>query len=173
MPATLGRHREKPMKASPLLLLLLAGLLAGCVSQGPFPSLAPRPAEREDWSEEPVRAVPAVADDPALRGRLAALLDEARAGRRDFDADLAAAERASARAGAEGSDSWIEAQQAISRLEAAMARSGEALAALHQLRLDREARPASAADRAALDSAIEEAEAIAARERERIARLSR
>lgn len=158
------------MKALPSLLAIL---LAGCVSQGPFPSLAPRPAEREDWTEEPVRTAPAVADDPALRTRIAALLEEARAGRRDFDADFGAAERAAARAGPEGSDSWIEAQQAVSRIEAAMARSGEALAALHQLRLESEARPASAADRAALDAAITEAEAIAAGERERIDRLSR
>ncbi|HEV2817560.1 MAG TPA: hypothetical protein VGW40_10135 [Allosphingosinicella sp.] len=154
-------------------LILLTLLLAGCVSQGPFPSLAPRLAEREDWTEEPVRAAPVVADDPALRERIAALRGEAQAGWRDFEADFPAAERASARAGQEGSDSWIEAQQAISRVEAAMARSGEAVAALHQLRLERQARPASTTDLAALDAAIEAAEAVVARERQGIDRLSR
>jgi hypothetical protein len=152
---------------------LAAALLAGCVSQGPFPSLAPRPAESEDWTGEPARAAPAVADDPALRARIAALLDEARAGARDFDADFGPAERAAAQAGAEGSDSWIEAQQAISRLEAAGARTGEALAGLHQLRLEREGRPTSAADLAASDAAIAAAEAIAARQQRRTDRLSR
>jgi hypothetical protein len=158
------------MKALPILL---AALAAGCVSQGPFPSLAPRPAESEDWTEEPVRAAPAVADDPALRARLATLLDEARAGAREFDADFGPAERAAAPAGGEGSDSWIEAQQAISRLEAAQARTGEALADLHQLRLEREGQPTSAADLAAFDAAIAAAEAIAARHQQRIDRLSR
>ena len=158
------------MKALPILL---AALLAGCVSQGPFPSLAPRPAESEDWSEEPVRAAPAVADDPALRARIAALLDEARAGARDFDADFGPAERAAARAGPEGTDSWIEAQQAISRLDTARGRTGEALAELHGLRLEREGRPTSAADLAALDAAIVAAEAITARQQQRTDRLSR
>ena len=152
------------MNARPLLLALV---LAGCVSQGPFPSLAPRPAESEDWTEEPVRTAPAVADDPALRARAAALLDEARAGLRDFDADFGAAERAAAQAGSEGSDSWIEAQQAISRLDVARGRTGEALAGLHQLRLDREGQPTSAGDLAALDAAI------AARQGQRTDRLSR
>jgi hypothetical protein len=148
-------------------------LLTGCVSQGPFPSLAPRPAESEDWTEEPVRAAPAVADDPALRARVAELLAEARAGARESDADLGSAERAAAHAGAQGSDSWIEAQQAISRLEAAQARTGEALTELHQLRLARAGQPTSPADLAALDAAIAEAEAIAARQQQRIDRLSR
>jgi hypothetical protein len=159
------------MKAYPLLL---AALLAGCVSQGPFPSLAPRPAEREDWTGEPARPAPAaVADDPALRTRLAALLGEAREGARGFAADLDEAERAAARAGPEGSESWIEAQQAIARLETAQARTGEALAELHRLRLERETRPASAADLAALDAAVTEAEAIAARLQQQLDRISR
>src|SRR3954467_4490793 len=102
----------------PALAALAAALLAGCVSQGPFPSLAPRPAEQEDWSEEPVHAAPVVADDASLRARIAALLTQAHDGERAFDADLPAAERAAAHVGAEGSDSWIEAQQAISRLQA-------------------------------------------------------
>ena len=157
------------MKASPLLL---ATLLAGCVSQGPFPSLAPRPAEREDWTAEPVRTAPAAADDPALRRRLAALREEARAGERDFAADFPAAERAAARAGAEGSDSWIEAQQAISRVEAAMGRTGAALAELHQLGLERASQAMSAGDLAMLGAVTDEAEALAARQKQRIDRLS-
>jgi hypothetical protein len=156
--------------AFPALAVLL---LAGCVSQGPFPSLAPRAAELEDWSEEPLRAAPEVADDPALRARLSALLGEAKAGGRDFEADAPAAERAAARAGAEGSDSWLEAQQAISRLEAARGRTGAALADLHQLSLERAAMPTSDADQAILKSAIEEAEALAGRQQERIDRISR
>jgi len=157
------------MKAPPLLLALV---LAGCVSQGPFPSLALRPAEREDWTEAPVRTAPAVADDPALRQRIAALRDEAQAGERDFAADLPAAERAAARAGPEGSDSWIEAQQAISRVEAARGRTGAALAELHQLQLERSSRPTSAGDSTLLEAATDSVEALADRQRQRIDRLN-
>ena len=72
------------------LAAVLAACLAGCVSQGPFPSLALRPAEQEDWTEEPVHAAPVVANDAALRTRIAALTAEAREGGRAFDADLPA-----------------------------------------------------------------------------------
>src|SRR3954464_11995345 len=94
-------HRRKPMKLRQALPGV-AALVAGCVSQGPFPSLAPRPAERQDWAQAPaggrdcsgerVRAAPAVADDPALRRRVDALLEQASAGERSFEADYAAAE---------------------------------------------------------------------------------
>lgn len=157
----------------PGFAVVLAASLAGCVSQGPFPSLAPRPAEREDWTEEPVHEAPAVADDAALRTRLGALLAEAREGARAFAADLPAAERATANPGAEGSDSWIEAQQAISRLEAARGRTTGAATELHQLRLARTAQASSAADLAAIDAAIAEVEAIAERQQQQMDRINR
>ncbi|MEA3042458.1 MAG: hypothetical protein QOJ53_1984 [Sphingomonadales bacterium] len=156
-----------------IITLAAAAWLAGCVSQGPFPSLAVRPAELEDWSEEPVRTAPAVADDAALRTRILGQLAEARAGWRDFEADLAAAERAAAQAGAAGSDSWIAAQEAQSRLEAARSRTEQAIEELQALRRARAEMPTSPADRAALDTAIAEAEAVAARQQQRIDRLAR
>ena len=155
------------------LAALLAACLAGCVSHGPFPSLAPRPAEQEDWTEEPVHAAPAVADDAALRARIAALLSQARDGERAFNADLPAAERATAHVGAEGSDSWIEAQQAISRLEAARGRTDEAAGELHQMRLARSGEPTSAADLEALDAAIEDVRALVERQQQRLDRINR
>ena len=157
----------------PGLAVVLAACLAGCVSQGPFPSLAPRPAEREDWTEEPVHQTPAAADDAALRTRLGALVAEAREGARAFEADLPAAERATAHPGAEGSDSWIEAQQAISRLEASRAGTTGAATELHQLRLARTGEATSAADLAAIDAAIVEVEAIAERQQRQMDRLNR
>jgi len=157
----------------PVLCAALAACLAGCVSQGPFPSLAPRPAEREDWSEEPSHAAPAVADDAALRTRIAALVAEAQAGARAFEADLPAAERATVRQAAEQSDAWIEAQQAISRLEASRGRTDEAATELHQLRLARAERPTSAADLAALDAAIGEVGAIVERQQREMDRVNR
>ena len=162
------------MSSSRTAVFALAALTLGaCVSQGPFPSLAPRPAESEDWSEEPARAAPAVADDPALRERIAALLGEARAGAREFEAEAPAAERAASRAGSVGSDSWLEAQQAISRLQAASGRTGAALADLHDLSLSRASTPTSDGDRASLDAAIAETEVIASRQQERVGRISR
>src|SRR5436309_9521194 len=123
------------MNLRPIACLSLATFLAGCVSQGTYPSLALRPAEREDWTEEPYHPAPAVADDAALRTRIAALVTQAHDGERGFEADLPAAERATLHPGPEGSDSWIEAQEAISRVEAARARTDDAAAALHGLRL--------------------------------------
>ena len=156
-----------------LLAATLAAGLAGCVSQGPFPSLAPRPAEQEDWTEEPVHAAPAVADDPALRTQLAALVADAREGGRRFEADLPEAERATAHPAAEESDAWIEAQQAISRLEASRARTDAAAAELHQLRLARTGQPTSAADLAAIDAAIGTVEAIVERQQREMDRINR
>jgi len=157
----------------PTLLALLAGSLASCVAQGPFPSLALRPAEQEDWTEEPVHTAPAVADDASLRPRIASLLAEARTGVRAFEADLQAAERATAHVGPEGSDSWIEAQQAISRVQASRARTDEAEAELNQLRLARAGQPTSAADLAALDAAIEEVHAMSERQQSQLDRVNR
>lgn len=160
------------MKARfPVLALTLVACLAGCVSRGPFPSLALRPAEQEDWTEEPVHAAPAVADDAAVRTRIAALLAEAREGARAFEADLTASERATAHPGPEGSDSWIEAQQAISRLQASRGKTDDAATELHRLRLARSGQPTSAADLAALDAAIQEVGAIAERQQRQMDRV--
>jgi hypothetical protein len=161
------------MNPRPILMALLAAGLTGCVAQGPFPSLALRPAEQEDWTEEPVHAAPVVANDASIRTRIAALTGEARDGSRAFDADLQAAERATAHVGAEGSDSWVEAQQAVSRLQASRARTDEAAAELHQLRLARAGQPTSAEDLAALDAAIEEVRGLSERQQQRLDRVNR
>ena len=155
-----------------LLALLSSAPLAGCVTEGPFPSLAPRPDERLSI-EEPVREALIVADDAALRTRVAALLGEARQGERTFDADYGAAARAMGRAGPTGSDSWIAAQQALSRVEAARGRTSDAATELHQLALERSGQATSAADRQALDDAIAEADRLVAGQQARIDRLSR
>ena len=155
-----------------LVSLSAALLLAGCVSPGPFPSLAPREGE-ELAIEEPVREAPVIADDPALRARIGELIAEVRAGLDAFNRAYDEAARAAARAGAEGSDSWIEAQQEISRLEAARLGTARARADLDALALARAGRPLSADDQRALDTATELAEEIAAGQQARIDRLSR
>ena len=66
--------------------VLLALALGGCVTQGEFPSLAPRPGEGDFSIAEPDRPAPVVPNDPALGRRVEALRRDARAGQRAFDA---------------------------------------------------------------------------------------
>ena len=160
----------KPLRVP--LLACAATLVAGCVSEGPFPSLAQRPDERLAI-EEPVREAPQIPDDRALRVRINALLAEARAGDAAFERDHEAAARAAARAGPEGSDSWIDAEQAYSRAEASRSRATDAATELHQLALARAGQPTSASDLAALEAAIAQADGIVAAQQARMDRIRR
>ena len=153
--------------------MFLAGaalLLSDCTTSGPYPSLAQRPGETLPI-EEPVRTHQEAPGDAALRRRIDALAVQARQGMSDFDAAYDAAARAAAAGGAEGSDSWIAAQEALSRLEAARSRTADAVAELDQLARARADLPTSAEDQAALDAAIEAAGRIAANQQDRINRL--
>jgi hypothetical protein len=157
----------------PLLLPALAWL-AGCAEDGPFPSLAQRPAERQ-YAEEKARlpAPPApLPDDPAVAERIAGLAGEARRGESEFEAAYAAAAAAAAQAGAPGSDGWAEAQQKVSRAAAAQGRTAGALAELDRFALDRAgAGTLSAADAERLRAATEELRALADGQSERVNRL--
>src|SRR5947208_16850674 len=96
-------------RSSAFLLLPLATAIAalgGCAQDGPFPSLAVRPAERqyaEEARREPTAPVP-LPDDPAVAERVAALAAEARRGEGEFNEAYGAAAALAARAGAAGSD---------------------------------------------------------------------
>ena len=160
----------KPFRV--LVLCVAAALAAGCVSEGPFPSLAQRPDERQSI-DEPVREAPHVADDRALRVRINALLAEARSGDAAFERDYDAAARAATRAGAEGSDSWMAAQQALSRVESAGGRASDAAAELHQLAVARAGQPISPTDQAALEAALDQADGIVAQQQARLNRIRR
>ena len=165
------------MRPLPFLALPVAALaaLAGCAQDGDYPSLAQRPAELEYARESgQVPTSPrAAADDVAVSDRIAALTAEARGGEAEFEAAYGAASAAAGRAGPEGSDSWIEAQQAISRLSVAQARTTRALADLDQFALARagEAASLSPADEARLRAAVEAVQALANAQSERLARL--
>ena len=149
-----------------------AALLAGCVSEGPFPSLAQRPDERLAI-DEPVREPPQVADDSTLRARINRLLGEARSGDAAFNRDYDAAARAAARGGAAGSDSWLDAEQAISRAEASRGQATDAASELHQLAVARADQPTSPADLAALQAAIERVDGMVAAQETRMRRIRR
>ncbi|HEX8449512.1 MAG TPA: hypothetical protein VF652_07970 [Allosphingosinicella sp.] len=126
-----------PGLRTPLALLIPLALAAGCAAPGPYPSLAPRPAEAAYAEDADERKPIPQPDDPALAGQIDRLLAEARAGGAEFDSALPAAQRAAGSAGGAGSDSWIEAQQALSRLESARARTTAALADLDRLSVER------------------------------------
>ena len=145
-------------------------LLAGCMAEGSFPSLAQRDVERQPQSE-PVRTMPNVPSDASLNARIAELLAAARQGQRDFEAAFGSAEAAARTAGAPQSDSWIEAQEQISRAEAARAGTTRALGDLDRLALDRSDLPTSSGDQAALEAALQEVERLARDQQVRIDRL--
>ena len=162
------------MRAPPPLVLALPlalAALAGCVAEDGFPSLALRPAELNRSIEAPDRPRTEIPSDPALRARIAALVAQARGGDRDFAAALGAAEAAVARAGAAGSESWVEAQLAVSRLEATRTATSRALAELDQLALARAEAATNSEDFAAIETALADVEAVAAAQQQRWDRL--
>lgn len=124
---------------APHSILVPLALAAGCAAPGPYPSLAPRAAEKAYADDTEERKPVPRPNDPALAHEIDRLLGEAKAGAADFDSALPAAQSAAGRAGAAGSDSWIEAQQALSRLESARARTTAAIADLDKLGVERAA----------------------------------
>ena len=168
-------------------VLLLSMFVTACAAQGPFPSLAPRAAERglaggsapapcpdEEAVQEQLAAAPApVPSDAALRARVAALLVEARQGQAAFSEILPRASQSAARAGAAGSEPWIAAQQEISRLAAARARTSDALAELDSLSIGRSAAGAlNQEDYQAIDAAEGEVRALAEQQESELVRLT-
>jgi hypothetical protein len=157
---------------APLSALFALALPAGCAAPGPYPSLAPRPAETAYAGGDDERQPTDQPDDPSLAGEVERLRAEAGAGAAEFDAALAAAEASIAAAGPPGGDSWIEAQQAVSRVEAARARTSSALADLDALAVARaSAGTLGSGDRERLRAATVELQALADAQVERLRRL--
>lgn len=152
------------------LVTLLAA--AGCAAPGPYPSLAPRPAEKAYAEDADERQPTPQPDDPALAVEIDRLAAAARSGAAEFDSALPAAQAAAGRAGGSGSDSWVEAQQALSRLEAARARTTAALADLDRLQVERSsAGTLGEGDRERLRAATAEIQALADSQVDRLRRL--
>jgi hypothetical protein len=154
-------------------VLASALTLGGCVTQGPFPSLAPRPGEGDISIAEPQRPDTATSNDPALAQQVATLRAQAQDGQTAFDAAYGRTAAAVARAGAQGSDSWSAAQEALSRLEAARGLTIDALAAFDRLATERADLPTSRTDMASIDAAMADAARLADAQSERIAELRR
>jgi hypothetical protein len=158
--------------AAVTMLIALLALPAGCADEGPYPSLAPRPAERDLADADALPPAPPLPDDPRVAEQVRALVGEARRGQAEFEAALPTASAAAARAGASGSDSWVEAQQALSRVEAARTTTVRALAELDRLTFaEAEKRALSAADLDRLTAATAAVQSIADRQHETLARL--
>ncbi len=117
---------------------LLALGLAGCATALPTePSLAPRAAEAID-PRLPIASEPTLGPvDRALGERLSRLVAEGNAGAATFDTQVGQAQELASAAGPAQSESWIVAQQSLSGLEGARARSTRALADIDAIAADR------------------------------------
>lgn len=140
--------------------LLIALFVAGCARGGAFPSLAPRPAEQLPM-EEPIRVDPPVTHDPAFVNQVNALLARARSGDTAFERAYARAATLANGAGARDSDSWVQAQEAISRAEVARTETTIALADLDRLAIEHAAVPTNDSDHRALMDAQRAAQTLA------------
>ena len=155
-------------------LFLLPLLLSACAATpASGPSLAPRAAETVDPRVPIPNEVVTGPVDAALAARIAGLMAQVRAGDAAFQAAAEQAERLAAAAGPAQTESWIEAQQALSALVAARAPVASAMADLDALAATRVALGGGLlpGDLAAIQAAIAEAGAISQREAELIERL--
>lgn len=157
-------------RAAALLPLLLAA--CGTMQTGE-PSLAPRAAEAIDPRVPIPSEVIAGPADPALTERIAQLMAEVRAGAAAFEAAETEAERLAAAAGPAQSESWIEAQVALSALVASRGPVTKAVADLVELAVTRIAATGGIlpGDLAAIQAATAEAGAISQRQAATIDRL--
>ncbi|MBU3076338.1 hypothetical protein [Sphingomonas quercus] len=160
------------MSALRPVLLLAAVALAGCAgSSEPFPSLSPRPIEKLDVASAPqTEAPPPAATDPAADSAARTALAAAEAGDRAFT-ELLDTVAPVIRAGAAreaGSEPWLDAQQALSRLQAARLATSDALQTLDDQRMAR----GYAAPDPALESAYARAAALEAAQAEKYAAMN-
>jgi hypothetical protein len=137
------------------LVLIPIPLLAACAlpGAGPEPSLAPRAAESID-PRVPVGEGPPASTvaDPALSRELAAAVERASGGAAAFDQLAGQVDQLAARSGARGSEAWIAAQQALSRLVAQKTVTEQAAGDVDELAASRlqAQRSIAPADRAAI-----------------------
>jgi hypothetical protein len=162
-------------KHAQLTLLAFPALAAGCASnEGDFPSLAQRPAERDYAAEQmsPPKVRPPLPADASVGTRAERFIAAARAAQGAFTGAYETAAAATARAGAPGSDSWVIAQQAVSRAVAAQAPLARVSGELDDYAAARARQtPLAPADVERLHAATAEIERIAADQAARIRRL--
>jgi hypothetical protein len=116
-----------------LLTVSILALSACSAPGGPYPSLQPRAAEAIDPRVPITRPVNDRPVTAALRGRLAALIEQARSGDAAFESAVSAAERLASAAGALQSESWIAAQEALTAAIAARRPTATALSDIDEI----------------------------------------
>ena len=154
----------------PLLALTLVGCATSTVNE---PSLARRSAEAID-PRIPIPSEPTLGPvNQTLSSRLSQLVAEGRAGAAAFNAEVAQAQRLADAAGASQSESWIVAQQALSGLEGARARTTRALSDIDAIAAQRiqSAAGLTLADQRAVEAASSEISEISDRQAAIIDRL--
>lgn len=159
------------MKAfAPLFALVLAACATSTINE---PSLARRPAEAID-PRVPIPSNPVAGPaDAALTARLGALVAEGKAGAATFEAEVARAQSLAEAAGPAESESWVLAQQALSGLEAARARTTRAVSDIDELAASRiQSGTLSAGDQAAIEAASAELRAIDERQAQMLDQIS-
>lgn len=142
--------------------------LAGCTqSPDAYPSLLPRPIEKQSLAE-PERPAPVATPDAALDARIAEFNASTATANQRFAAAAQDAEAkvAVARGVPEGSDAWLDAQTALSTLESLRAPLLTALSDLEEVAIERG--KAGQPPYPALDSAIAAADATTTAQGERI-----
>jgi hypothetical protein len=141
--------------------------------RGSDPGHAPRPAEAIDPRVPIPGDVPAGTASPALAARLGELVSQVRAGAPSFDSRLEEAGRLAAGAGPEGSESWVAAQSALSRLVEQYGVTTRAAADIDALAAERlqSQKWITPADQAAIAAAQAEVASISNRQAEAIDRL--
>ena len=161
------------MRSATIILCLL--LLGGCASGAAPPSLLPRAAEAIDPRVPVVRPMNDRPVDPALARRLAELVGQARGGDAAFRPAAAEAERLAGASGPAHSDSWIAAQEALSRAVAARHPTSQALGDIDALGADAlaEKRGLAPADLEAIKTAAAEVATLDQRQAETVAAIQR
>jgi hypothetical protein len=148
-------------------------ILSACSAEVQAPSLLPRAVEKQPIDMPVAEATEAqTAVDPALQAAIAQQIAAARAGDGDFAARRSAAEGAVAKAAGkpQGSEEWVQAQEAITALENARARVRDAAAAIDALRHD--PANASSGNRAAIEAAAQQVAVIEQGQSDAVAALS-
>ncbi|MCY7271162.1 MAG: hypothetical protein LH485_03780 [Sphingomonas bacterium] len=154
--------------------LVALGLIGCTGSKATEPSLARRPAEAID-PRLPIASDPTPGPfDADLAARLSQLVAEGNAGARMFDSELGQAQALANAAGSAQSESWILAQQALSGLEGARARSTRALSDIDALAAARiqSGSGLSFSDMTAIEAASGELRGVTDRQAMTIDRLS-
>jgi hypothetical protein len=153
-------------------LALFAGL-SGCADVTGYPSLAPRPIEREVMQADAVPPAPPATPAPLPPSAdVAAVVERGRAADSAFRAALEKArpQIEAGRRAAEGSEAWVAAQQAYSDVDATSAPLAEALAEL-DLRRQAATDANDGAGAAAIGAALDELQGLFDAERAQLAAL--